>query len=73
MNRPQAIFAKYPNTDLAPRCPFCASMSSDEFEIDVGRWAVACRTCGSIGPAAQSATAARWRWTNRIPPQNCDD
>lgn len=61
------ISACRPDTDWALHCPFCASVSSGEFEIDIGYWAVACRTCGSIGPSAPSPRAAKRRWANRPP------
>ncbi len=46
-------------------CPFCRSMNSDVIECDVASWAVTCRACGVIGPAAATAREAMERWNER--------
>lgn len=69
----QGTPARRPDNNPEQPCPFCASVHSDEFEIDLDRWAVACRTCGTIGPSAPTPRAARRRWTKRpLRPENGD-
>jgi transcription initiation factor TFIIIB Brf1 subunit/transcription initiation factor TFIIB len=45
-------------------CPFCQtdSTKTDELELDLGRWAVVCSSCGAIGPLTSSKVGAVWRW-----------
>lgn len=52
----------YAGNHVISPCPFCESASATLMEYEEGCWAVACASCGAIGPSADSKEEATTNW-----------